>query len=241
MTVRRWLPALVLMTLVAGCGGGSGGTKKPATKDPAKPTPPAASDFVDSIDNPWMPWRPGTTWRFVGKTADGTERTIVTVTHRTHLVQGVRTTVVHDVVHLNGRLLEDTFDWYAQDKDGNVWYFGEDTKEYDGSKVDTSGSWAAGVDGARAGIAMEGDPQVGDHYFQEWYPGEAMDQGQVLDTDASANVPFGHLTGLLKTKDFTRLEPTADEHKYYKRGVGVVLEISLHEKDTTELVSMDRP
>jgi hypothetical protein len=156
-------------------------------------------------------------------------------------VLGVRTTVVHDVVHVDGQLLEDTYDWYAQDKHGNVWYFGEDTKEYDGSEVDTSGSWQAGVDGARAGIAMEGHPTVGDRYFQEWYPGEAMDQGKVLATDASTSVPYGHLTGLLKTKDFTRLEPKGDEHKYYKRGVGVVREISLFEKDDTKLVSMARP
>ena len=241
MRFGRWLPALLLVALATGCGGSGSAEKPSVAQDPAKPTVPAAGDFVDHIDNPWMPWRPGTTWRFVGKTADGTERTVVTVTHRTRVVQGVRTTVVHDVVHLDGRLLEDTYDWYAQDNAGNVWYFGEDTKEYDGSKVDTSGSWEAGVDGARAGIAMKGDPQVGDRYFQEWYPGEAMDQARVLATDAFANVPFGHLTGLLKTKDFTRLEPTADEHKYYKRGVGVVLEVSLHEKDTTELVSMDRP
>jgi hypothetical protein len=240
MTTRLWLPTLALLALSAGCGGASGGSDQPAATDPPRPTLPAASDFVAVVDNPWMPWRPGTKWHFVGKTADGTERTVVTVTHRTHMVLGVPTTVVHDVVHVDGRLLEDTYDWYAQDKHGNVWYFGEDTKEYDGSKVDSSGSWRAGVDGARAGIAMEGDPHVGDRYFQEWYPGEAMDQGKVLATDASTSVPYGHLTGLLKTKDFTRLEPKGDEHKYYKRGVGVVREVSLYEKDDTKLVSMHR-
>jgi hypothetical protein len=241
MTTRLWLPTLALLALCAGCSGGSGGGDQPGAKDPPRPTPPAASDFVRVIDNPWMPWRPGTTWHFVGETADGTERTVVTVTHRTHMVQGVRTTVVHDVVHVDGRLLEDTFDWYAQDKHGNVWYFGEGTKEYDGSKVDASGSWQAGVDGARAGIAMEADPHVGDRYFQEWYPREAMDQGKVLGTNAATSVPYGHLTALLRTKDFTRLEPKGDEHKYYKRGVGVVREVSLFEKDDTELVSMHRP
>jgi hypothetical protein len=242
MRTRPWIPTLLLLALTTACGGsgsGSAAVEKPTA--PRPPSLPAAGSFVDTIDNPWMPWRPGTVWRFVGKTADGTERTVVTVTHRTRMVQGVRTTVVHDVVHLNGKLLEDTFDWYAQDSRGNVWYFGEHTKEYDGSKVDTSGSWEAGVDGAKAGIAMEGHPTVGDRYYQEYYPGEAMDQGRVLSTDASADVPFGRFTGLLETKDFTRLEPKADEHKYYKRGVGVVLEVSLYEKDETELVSMDRP
>jgi hypothetical protein len=241
MTTKHWLPTLALLALTAGCGGGSSGTEHRTAADPPRPTPPPAGDFVKVIDNPWMPWRPGTVWHFIGQTADGTERTVVTVTHRTRVVQGVRTRLVHDVVHVNGKLLEDTFDYYAQDKHGNVWYFGEDTKEYDGSKVDSSGSWEAGVDGARAGIAMEGSPEVGDRYFQEYYPGEAMDQGKVLATGASVTVPYGSLTGLLKTKDFTRLEPKGDEHKYYKRGVGVVLENSLYEKDTTKLVSMQRP
>ena len=191
-----------------------------------------------TIDNPWMPWKVGTRWHFVGRTAAGTERTVVTVTHRTRVVAGVTTTVVHDVVRLDGRLLEDTDDWYAQDAAGNVWYFGEDTKEYAGGSVDTSGSWEAGVDGARPGIAMLAHPEVGDAYRQEYLRGEAEDQARVLARAATAKVPYGDLSGLLETKDFTRLEPRADEHKFYARGVGVVLEVSLHAKDRTELVSM---
>jgi hypothetical protein len=245
MTRRLLLIPVAMLVLTTGCGAASQQSSQDAAesrpKDPAASTPPAAAAFGRTVDNPWMPWRPGTTWHFVGTTADGTERTVVTVTHRRHTVQGVATTVVHDVVHLDGALLEDTDDYYAQDGSGNVWYFGEDTKEYDGTKVDTSGSWQSGVDGARAGIAMPAHPEPGDRYFQEYYPGEAMDQGQVLRTDASANVPFGHATGLLETKDFTRLEPKADEHKYYEKGVGVVLEKSLHEQDVTRLVSMTRP
>ena len=240
MTRRLLLIPVALLALTAGCGGDSGSTGS-RPKDPAPSTPPAASSFARTVDNPWLPWRPGTRWHFVGATPDGTERTVVTVTHRHHTVQGVPTTVVHDVVHLDGALLEDTDDYYAQDGSGNVWYFGEDTKEYDGTKVDASGSWQAGVDGARAGIAMPADPTPGDRYFQEYYPGEAMDQGKVLRTDASVTVPFGHATGLLETKDFTRLEPKGDEHKYYEKGVGVVLEKSLHEQDVTRLVSMTRP
>jgi len=229
---------LVLGLLTASCG--TGGSTA-STPDPEPPTAPGVGDFRDTVDNPWMPWVPGTRWTFVGRTADGTEHTVVTVTHRTRTVQGVRCTVVHDVVHVDGRLLEDTLDWYAQDRAGNVWYFGEDTTEYDGGRADTSGSWRAGVHEARAGIAMEAHPRPGDRYYQEYYPGEAMDQGRVLATGASTSVPYGHLHGLVETHDFTRLEPRADEHKLYARGVGVVLEQSLHEKDRTALVSMRRP
>jgi hypothetical protein len=238
-TTSLRFPALLvaLACVTAGCSGHDQ-TPTASADAPAVSTPPAPGDFVATNDNPWMPWKVGTRWRFLGQTADGTERTVVTVTSRKRVVDGVTTTVVRDVVRLDGKLLEATDDWYAQDSAGNVWYFGEDTKEYDGAKVDTSGSWEAGVDGAKPGIAMLGDPHVGDVYFQEFYRGEAEDQAKVLATDATASVPYGDLTGLLKTKDFTTLEPTADEHKLYAKGVGVVLEVSLHEKDRTELVSM---
>src|SRR4051794_21583400 len=185
---------------------------------------PAASSFVDVIDNPWMPWPVGTTWRFVGKSADGTERTVVTVTDRKRVVDGVGATVVRDVVRVDGRLLEDTFDWYAQDSEGNVWYLGEDTTEYDRSgKPDTSGSWEAGVGGAKPGIVMLAHPVRGASYRQEYLKGEAEDQAKVLGFHGSARVPYGRLHGLLRTYESTRLEPTADEHKYYQRRVGVVL------------------
>lgn len=232
------IPA-VLVALACVAAGCADDAPRPATVSSAQvSTPPPASGFVRTIDNPWMPLKVGTQWHFVGRTADGTERTVVTVTPRTRVVAGVTTTVVHDVVRLDGRLLEDTDDWYAQDAAGNVWYFGEDTKEYDGGSVDTSGSWEAGVDGARPGIAMLAHPEAGDAYRQEYLKGEAEDQARVLARAATAKVPYGDLSGLLETKDFTRLEPRADEHKFYARGVGVVLEVSLRAKDRTELVSM---
>ena len=204
----------------------------------SRPLPPASS-FVDVVDNPWMPCPVGTTWRFIGKSAEGTERTVVTVTDHKRVVDGVSATVVRDVVHVDGRLLEHTSDWYAQDADGNVWYLGEDTTEYDHSgKADTSGSWEAGVHGAKPGIVMLANPVRGASYRQEYLRGEAEDQAKVLGFHGHANVPLGHLHGLLRTYESSRLEPKADEDKYYERGVGVVLERSLHEKDRTELVSM---
>src|SRR4051794_39862183 len=177
MTNRRRtrMTACVVLIVLAGCAGKGSTTKPRAASSTRTGTMPAASRFVEVIDNPWMPWPRGTTWVFTGKTEDGTERTVVTVTDKTKVVQGVRTVVVHDVVHVDGKLLEDTDDWYAQDTAGNVWYFGEDTKEYDGAKVDTSGSWEAGVDGAKAGIVMLAEPAPGKAYRQEYDKGEAED------------------------------------------------------------------
>ena len=195
--IRRIVTVTTALLIIAGIVGGCGGDVPRKKAGPTVARPPAASDFVDVVDNPWMPWKPGTRWRFVGQTADGTEVTLVTVSDSTKVVDGVRTTVVHDVVRLDGRLLEDTYDWYAQDATGNVWYFGEATKEYDGDRVDSSGSWEAGVDGARAGIVMKAHPRVGDAYRQEYYPGEAEDEARVVATDATATVPYGDLGGLL--------------------------------------------
>ncbi|MFL6134658.1 MAG: hypothetical protein ACJ72A_17770 [Nocardioidaceae bacterium] len=243
MTTTR-LSLTVALVLLAGaanaCGNDSSTGRPTASTALPVPTPPAAAKFVRDIDNPWMPWIVGTQWRFVGKTADGTERTVVTVTSRKRVVNGVDTTVVRDVVRLDGNLLEATDDWYAQDTAGNVWYFGEDTEEYDGPNLDTSGSWEAGVHGAVAGIAMPAHPAVGDAYRQEYLAGEAEDEARVLATDANARVPYGRFSTLLKTRDFSRLEPNADELKYYAKGIGVVREVSLHQTDRTELVSMKR-
>ena len=209
--------------------------------DPPVLRHPPASQFSTTVDNPWMPLRPGTRWRFVGHTAGGTEHTVVTVLQSTKVVDGVRTVVVHDVTRRgNGKLLENTYDWFAQDRRGNVWYFGENTKAYDGGTVSRAGSWEAGRHGARAGIVMKAHPRVGDAYRQEYRKGVAEDQARVLSRAGAADVPYGSLRGLLKTRDFTRLEPGADEVKYYAKGVGVVLENALHEKDRNELVRMTR-
>ena len=229
--------------MVTGCSGQAPAAAPKPTAGPTEvPSHPPAADFVAAVDNPWMPWVPGTRWVFRGRTDEGRERTVVTVTHRTKVVDGVPAVVVHDVVFRDGRLLEDTYDWYAQDRAGNVWYFGEDTTEYDAQgNADTGGSWEAGVDGAQAGIAMKAHPRKGPAYRQEYYPGEAEDQAEVVRHGAKASVPYGDLHGLLMTHEFTRLEPDADEHKYYARGVGVVLEVALEHTDRTELVSMTRP
>jgi hypothetical protein len=218
--------ATALPFLVGGCG--SAPQKSPPTGvDGLRiPTPSAdPGDFVGRVDNPYLPLRPGSRWVYESGGEDP-ERTTVTVTGDTREVQGVTTTVVHDVVRdADGKVVENTFDWYAQDTAGNVWYFGEDTTEFDDrGRPDDSGSWEAGVDGAQAGVAMLAAPRVGDGYRQESYPGVAEDVGEVLSTDEAVNVPFGSYTDVLQTKDTTPLEPGLVEHKYYAPGVGLVLE-----------------
>jgi hypothetical protein len=200
------------------------------------------SQFTTRIDNPFLPLAPGSRWVYEGRKGGRRERIVVEVTSETRRVMGVECVVVRDTVTTDGEVTEDTMDWYAQDRDGNVWYFGEDTKEYEGGKVvSTEGSWEAGVGGARPGIAMKARPQVGDRYRQEYLRGEAEDMAEVLNLSARAAVPFGVFNGVLQTKDFTPLEPDQIEHKYYASGVGLVLEVLAEGgSGRVELVEMTR-
>jgi hypothetical protein len=137
---------------------------------------------------------------------------------------GVKCREIADKVYVDGFLEEDTLDWFAQDELGNVWYFGEDTRELDqaGNVVSTEGSWEAGVDGALPGILMEARPRVGDTYRQEFYPGVAEDMATVLALNKTVKVPFGTFRDCLQTKEFTPLEPGQFESKYYAYGVGFI-------------------
>lgn len=176
------------------------------------------ADFVAVIDNPFMPLKPGTKVSF-----GGAERVEITITTETKTILGVPATVVRDQVFVNGELEEDTFDWFAQDRHGNVWYFGEKTAEYaNGKVVSTAGSWTGGVDGALPGIVMLADPQVGDIYRQEFYKGEAEDIGEVTGVGGSITVPLGTFTDILVTEEWTPLEPNVRERKTYVPGIGVV-------------------
>lgn len=207
---------LVILT-ISGCGGAGTEIAETQAIDPA--------DFVDKVDNPYFPLMPGTTYVYEGETDEGVERVEDYVTRETRNIMGVTCIVVRDRVTLDGELVEETFDWYAQDKDGNVWYFGEDSKEYEGGEVvSTKGSWEAGVDGAQPGIIMQANPQIGVSYRQEYYKGEAEDMAEVISLTESASVPFGSFDNLLMTKDWTPLEPGIAEHKYYAKGIGLVLE-----------------
>ena len=198
------------------------------------------ADFVEQIDNQYLPMTPGTTFVYDGESEDGKERIEVEVTHETKEILGVTCIVVRDRVWVDGELAEDTFDWFAQDNDGNVWYFGEDSKEYeDGKVVSTEGSWESGVDGAKPGIIMKGNPQVGDAYRQEYYEDEAEDMAEVLSLDESVSVPYGTFDNCLKTQEWTPLEPDVVENKYYAPGVGVVKEVAVEgESEKVELVEV---
>lgn len=192
----------------------------------APPTFPGSSKFVSAVDNEFFPLAPGTAFFYAGEKdgIPGTDK--MYVTHQTKQILGVACTVVHDRVFENGILTEDTFDWYAQDVDGNVWYFGEDSKELDakGNVISTEGSWEAGVNGARPGIIMEADPRVGDLYYQEFSKGVAEDVALVDGRDKSACVAYGCFDDLLVTKEWTRLDSGVVEKKYYAPGVGFILE-----------------
>lgn len=188
------------------------------------------ASFSTRIDNPYWPMRPGSTWVFRETDRAGSELRIkVVVTNRTKVVaNGIKARVVTDVVSEDGKAVEVTEDWYAQDRRGNVWYLGEQTAEYENGKAaSTAGSWEAGVDGAQAGVAVPAHPVAGLCYREEYYAGEAEDAAKVLSTVEQAEVPAGHFANVLLTKNFSPVEPRVLEYKLYAKGVGPVLALSV--------------
>lgn len=199
--------------------------------------------FSESVNNPYFTLIPGTIFTYKSRDDEGTEINKVEVTNRTKKVMGVTTRVVWDRVWRDGVLIEETYDWYAQDKEGNVWYFGEDSKEYKkGRAVSTKGSWEAGVNGAQPGIVMQANPEPGKPYRQEYLKGQAEDMGQVVSVKENVEVPAGTYRNCVKTKDWSAIERGSIEHKYYARDVGnVVLEMEGHDQKRVELVEVTRP
>jgi hypothetical protein len=199
------------------------------------------TDFVAVIDNPYFPLTPGTTYIYEGTTEKGNEHNEVFVTHNTKEILGVTCVEVRDTVTVDGVLVEDTLDWYAQDKDGNVWYLGENAKELEGGLiVSLEGSWIAGVDGAKPGIIMKANPQVGNLYRQEFALGVAEDMAKVLSLNESVTVPFppGSFTNCLKTKEFTPLEPDAVENKFYAPGIGNIQTVDVETGNHIDLIDI---
>jgi hypothetical protein len=184
------------------------------------------ASFGPQVTNPWFPLTPGTTLVYAGRKDGRPAVDLVAPSRRTTVVDGVRARVVEDRLFLDGRLVERTSDYYAQDACGNVWYFGEDTAELDarGRVVDTSGSFRAGVDGAEPGVYLPARPERGRRFRQEWYPGEAEDTFVVRDLSASVTVPYGRFLHALRTSETTALEPGVVDRKLFVRGVGEVAE-----------------
>jgi hypothetical protein len=244
----RWVLVCTAVTALGtgtACSGGTPATSarpSAAASTRAIPEPPGSAariavpyaPAVDpaalsaTVDNPFFPLQRGVRWQYRSATTDGVETTVVTVTSKTRIIAGVPCVEVRDTVRVDGALKEDTLDWYAQDRAGAVWYFGEDTKEYDQGKVtSTEGSWVAGEHGAQPGIMMPAHPQPGDRYRQEYYRGHAEDLAEVLSISERAKVPAGSYDGVVMTKETTPLEPAVLERKYYARGIGMVLTVDV--------------
>ncbi len=185
-----------------------------------------AGDLRPQRRHPWFPLKPGTTFVYTGVKDGEQGRDVVRVTARTKVIRGVRCTAVDDLLYLRGRLAERTTDWYAQDSEGNVWYFGEATAELNkkGGVTSREGSWLAGVDGAKQGILMPARPKVGQSFRQEYYKGHAEDHFSVLSLSASVVVPYTASAHALLTKEWTPLEPEVIDHKLYIRGIGLAKE-----------------
>lgn len=233
-SIRAALLACLLLPFSVACGAGS---PEPAPHAAPVPLPRGdepveldPSEFTATADHPWFPIRPGRQWTYREVDESGSERlVVVTVSSRTRTIaNGIEASVVRDTVTEDGDLVEDTLDWYAQDAEGNVWYLGEDTAEFeDGELTTRAGSFEAGVDGALPGIIMPADPLVGVGYRQEYYRGEAEDNGEVLALGQQVDVPAGHFDDVVVTADTITLEPEVLEFKLYAPGVGLVTALGL--------------
>ncbi|HEV8336258.1 MAG TPA: hypothetical protein VGR67_07585 [Candidatus Polarisedimenticolia bacterium] len=201
------------------------------------------ANFVAVVDNPYFPLPVGRTLVYQGIKDGQTQIDTVTVTNQTKVILGITATVVSDVATHDGTLLEKTFDYYAQDKQGTVWYLGEDTTAYlANGKTDTSGSFVAGVKGAQPGIIMEANPQIPDAYRQEFLVGEAEDTAWVVEVGGTITVPYGKLRNTLVTLEATRIEPGAYDQKIYAPGIGIVFELALTgDSELAQLVSVTGP
>jgi hypothetical protein len=232
---------LVVIGALAVAATGCTSASHPASSNSTAPSPTSASalapihghyspsikraDFVRTVDNPYWPLPPGTGYHFRGVRGRTPQVDDEVVLHRTKTISGVTCTVVRDTVSAHGHPVERTFDWYAQDRQGNVWYMGEDSLELkNGHFTMATDSWESGINGARPGIIMPAHPQPGGAYRQEFYPaGQALDQARVLRTNASIKVPYGAYHRVLVTSERSPLEPQT-EHKFYAPGVGELAE-----------------
>jgi hypothetical protein len=236
--VPRNIIALALIAIAAAACGSSQASGPSTTTSAAK-----YSGFSADVTNPWFPLRPGSVYRYRGVKDGKPSRDVVVVTHRTRTIDGAPCVSVSDRLYLSRRLEERTTDWYSQDARGNVWYFGEATAELDanGKVKDTSGSWLAGVHGAKPGLFMFAHPRPGLAGRQEYLKGEAEDHFKIVSMHERVVVPYRSFRGTMLTKEWTPLEPGVIDHKYYARGIGTVLERTVKGgKEVNELVFFRR-
>jgi hypothetical protein len=198
-------------------------------------------NFVDNVTNIYFPLIVGAVLTYQSQTEDGLENIVVTVLSETKVIAGVNCTVVRDIVSIDGQVIEDTHDWYAQDKDGNVWYMGEDVSNYEnGALVDNEGSFEAGIDGAKPGMIMMANPIIEMPYRQEYYFNVAEDWGKVIAKGVSVTTTYGTFNNCLKTADWNALEPDAPiEYKYYAPNVGLVKEEVEFSDEFVDLISIE--
>ncbi len=233
--MRKLFALLGIGGAIAGCGSSGSQPAAQATGTPTSGTHaigvhasghPRGVRFANRVDNPWYPLKLGTTLVYRGVKDGRPSRDVFTVTRGTKTIDGVRCTVVKDVLYLSGKLEERTTDWYVQDTGGNVWYFGEQTAELSpsGHVKSTAGTWQAGVKGAQAGIFLPVDPRVGQGGRREYYKGEAEDHYRVKRLSAKVRTPGASSAHALLTEESTPLEPGVLDHKFYVRGIGTVLE-----------------
>jgi hypothetical protein len=223
------------LAVATGCGGATHAATNglPKGSERVKLDP---AEFTAQIDNPYWPMPVGARWVY---REGATQRVEVTVLSGTEQILGIDSRVVHDVVSENGKVVEDTYDWYAQDRKGNIWYMREDTKEYGkNGSVDTAGSWRGGVNGAHPGVIVPAEPKVGASYRQEYLEGEAEDNARNMSVDEQVGVPQGHYDNVFMTRETTPLEPKLLEYKFYARGVGPILAVAVSpEPQIEELIS----
>ncbi len=198
--------------------------------------------FLNSteITNTYFPAPVGKTYIYEGHTGDGLERIEEKRLTSTKTIQSIECVIVNFKAYLNGILIEEAFDWYAQDNDGTVWYFGEAVDNYnpDGTFKDHAGSWEAGVDGAKPGIIMPANPTLGLAYREEYYFNEAEDEAEITSVNLNVSIPFGIFTNCIRTSNWTELEPDANENKFYAPGIGLVKEENVTDGEEILLISI---
>jgi hypothetical protein len=224
--IRSLALALAVLALSACGGSGSKSSSPPSLPQGTKAVKLDPADFTTEIDNPYWPIRPGSHWVYREVEDGEAHRDDVTVTDRTKTLGGIEARVVHDRVSKDGETLENTDDYYAQDSAGNLWYLGENTAEYENGKLKTTeGTWAYGTDGAQPGVIVPAHPKQGMKYREEYYKGHAEDAAEILNVGSQVQVPYGRFRGALFTRNYSAIEPTVEEMKFYAKGVGPVMEL----------------